>query len=120
MILENEFIIPEVRTKSSVAKQQIRPEYRYLIKSASKNFRPLPNRQYLISCRISCSSRRPNLPDAENVTKEIVDTLFPDDSVKVIKGIQTEAIIVDFETTEERTEVYIYRVCPLISALGSL
>ena len=120
MILENEFIIPEVRTKSSVAKQKIRLQYRNLIRSVSKNFRPIPNRQYLVSFRISCSFKRPILPDAENVTKEIVDTLFPDDSVKVIKGIQTEARVVDFETTEERTEVYIYRVCPLISAIGSL
>lgn len=110
LTLDREFSITEVRTKSSVAKQRIKFTYRERIRNASSNFCPLPNTQYIVSFRISCSAKRSNFPDVENVTKEIIDTIFPDDCIKVVKGIQMEAEIAEISTNEEKIEVRIYVV----------
>lgn len=105
-----QFTIDQVRTKSSVAKQKIKATYRKLIITNAKGFTPADNSTYLVCVRIFCSNQRHknSFPDAENVTKEIIDTLFPDDSINIVKGVQTEAVLVNKDTNDEKTEVYIY------------
>lgn len=108
MPIEIEFIVPQVRTKSSVAKQDIKSAYRQVIREASNGWRPDSGKQYVVYARATCSSQRANLPDIENVTKEIVDAVFPDDSVRVVKGIQMEAEVVGVGRSQERTRI---RIC---------
>jgi len=103
--------VPEVRTKSSVSKQKIKQAYQKLIIENSKGFRPIQKKKYVVCVRFICSNKRSNYPDVENVTKEIIDTLFPDgDSIKVITGVQTEGKILDIGQNEEHSEVYIYEL----------
>ena len=107
------FIIKGVHTKSSLGsvktKQEVKDSYHNQIK---QNCFPVSEcDQYIVCVQITCSKHRGcPYPDAENVTKEIVDVLFRKDSVEIVKGVQTEAEILDICKDDERSEVWIYCV----------
>jgi hypothetical protein len=110
--LEENFVVDEVRTKSSLAEGNISPEdkekYIAKIKAGSMSFLPDSEKTYIVCMRIASYTKR----DADNVAKGILDILFPPpkgDSIDIVKGIQAEGELVN-DKQSEQSEVYIYSI----------
>ncbi len=123
--LEKNFVIDEVRTKSSLGHKNtpetVRKRYEQKIKDGSDNFSPDMEKTYFVCVRTTCyktffnKKRKGGLPDADNVAKAIIDVLFPGpskkrkgDSIDIVKGMQAEGEIINDKN--EQSEIYIYSI----------